>query len=193
MHLARYDASELMPYPHVTMFGAMEIVSLSSYKTRAVEDCIRALKYDDAPRAARLLATLLAEYLREDLGSARTLSPRMPLIIPVPLHPRREQERGFNQIARVVAALPPDLASLAYRGPPALIRTRETTAQTALSRAERLENVRGAFAIGDPDAFREAHVYLIDDVTTTGATLAAAAAPLHALGIPTTAIALARA
>lgn len=192
MHLARYDVSELMPCPHVTLFGTMEIVSLSSYKTRAVEDCIRALKYDDAPRAAGLLAMLLGEYLREEIDSSRALSPRTPLIVPVPLHPNRESERGFNQIERIIAALPPDLAALRCRTP-SLIRTRETMAQTKLSRAERLENVRDAFAIADPEALRGRHVFLIDDVTTTGATLAAAAAPLHALGIPTSAIALARA
>jgi ComF family protein len=97
--------------------------------------------------------------------------------VPVPLHPSRRRRRGFNQAA--------DLAS--HLGVPvvdALERVRATATQADLPASERQRNVRAAFrATRAADGFDGAIVLLIDDVSTTGATLAACARALKAAGI----------
>lgn len=192
--LDRYTLTDLNPEPMTSSCDDIDIISLASYRTQALADCIKALKYDGDRRAARLLSGLLAGYLREALLEERVLSGRPVVLVPVPLHPRRERERGFNQIVRVLESLPAGFAdgSLARIELRMLSRTRDTPSQTTRSREERIRNVDGAFALsGTADA--RARVILVDDVTTTGATLVSAARPLIAAGIPVTTIALARA
>lgn len=193
INVAQYSTADLTADPVSNRVDSIEIISLTSYKTGAVEDCIRALKYDGNARAASLLAHLLAGYLREELSLERLLMPHEVALVPMPLHPRRAAARGFNQIERILDALPSELydGTVAHVARDVLVRTRDTPSQTRLPRHERLQNVAGAFALARP--LLDTHVYLIDDVSTTGATLAAAAAPLLAAGTPTTCIALARA
>lgn len=102
------------------------------------------------------------------------------VVVPVPLHWRRQLRRGFNQaevLAREVARatkLPLDLR--------ALRRIRHVPPQVGRTRAERLANLRGAFAVGPRASVGGQRVLLIDDVCTTGATLVAAAEPLAHAG-----------
>jgi ComF family protein len=94
------------------------------------------------------------------------------LIVPAPLHPRRARERGFNQaaaLARPIARLlgiPYDEA--------VLCRVRETLPQVGLSDVERVLNLRGAFRAVKTTAIEGRRVLLVDDVMTTGATVASA-------------------
>ena len=97
--------------------------------------------------------------------------PKVDMIIPVPLHPRRLKERGFNQsqlLGRVLAKklnIPCD--------PFVLIRTVDTPPQVGLSEKERRENVRGAFAVspGRHSHLEGKALLVLDDVMTTGATV----------------------
>lgn len=95
------------------------------------------------------------------------------VIVPVPLHRKKKQRRGYNQsewIARGVAAvtgLPVDRVSV--------IREKNTETQTRKSILERWENVDGTFVLRNPERFAGQHVLLIDDVLTTGATAIACA------------------
>lgn len=173
----------------------VRITTLVNYKNPAVEDCVRALKYDGSPRAAELLAEGLADYLREEISQARNFSPRPILLVPIPLFKTRERERGFNQIETILKKLPEEFrdGTLASFSPRVLVRARATKQQTKLSRAERLKNVADAFSVPDAEAIGGAHVFLIDDVTTTGATLAEAAGPLVEAGAEVSVLALARA
>ncbi len=111
------------------------------------------------------------------LRSARALGGATDAIVPVPLHPRRLRERGFSPpavLARSVAR------ALNARFEPALLeRVRDTPSQVALNRAARRRNVTGAFAARGRAPER---VWLVDDVVTTGATLAAAARSLRRAG-----------
>ena len=106
-----------------------------------------------------------------------------PLIVPVPLHPRRMRERGYNQAAEIAGLLARGLG-LAYCE--ALARPRYTSAQARLVREERLANLRGAFELRPATAVRQrvdgAHVVLFDDVFTTGATADACARVLRGHG-----------
>jgi len=133
--------------------------------------------------------------LREEISSHRSFSQRKVLIVPVPLHSSRARERGFNQIELVLNALPQEFrdGSLSILMPGALLRIRETKQQTRLPRSERLSNVAGAFTVFEAGFVDKTHVFLIDDVTTTGATLVNAATPLRRAGADVTLIALARA
>lgn len=102
-------------------------------------------------------------------------------LVPVPLSPRRERERGFNQSARLAAAIAEYLAMEVWHD--TLTRTHFTSSQTRLTPDERLRNVSGAFRVtGDPARLRGAHLVLVDDVVTTAATLNACAAALFAGG-----------
>lgn len=119
---------------------------------------------------------LLAELMVRGLAGAE----RPEAIIPVPLHARRLRARGYDQaleLARPVArALQVPLLSAA------LVRQRDTAAQSELDAPARRRNLRGAFALR-PDAVLPAHVALLDDVMTTGATLHAAAHVLRRAGV----------
>ena len=101
-------------------------------------------------------------------------------LVPVPLHPRKARERGFNQSELLAAGLSRFCGvPLAQRK---LARSRYTKTQTRLDVAERRENMRRAFRVATPGYFRGKSVLLIDDVHTTGATVNECARVLKADG-----------
>ncbi len=110
------------------------------------------------------------------------------MIMPVPLHARKQRQRGFNQAwllirnGRGEAADGHTLRPLKKAAKNLLVRTRMTRSQTKLSRRERLDNVRGAFALKDKAAVNGRSVLLVDDVFTTGATVNECARVLTAAG-----------
>jgi predicted amidophosphoribosyltransferase len=97
----------------------------------------------------------------------------------MPMAPARLRERGFNQALELARRLAPAKTDAAL-----LLRTRETPAQSGLARAERLGNLRGAFAVEPLRAheLQGRRVVLVDDVMTSGASLFAAAAALRLAG-----------
>lgn len=121
----------------------------------------------------------IADWLLETLDDPRLRDRRFDLVVPVPLHPARKRERGFNQ-AEVLAQILRARAGLAMREP--LERIRYTTTQTAFDRAERMENLRDAFRLRKKADVRGLRVLLIDDVLTTGSTLSECARVLKAAG-----------
>lgn len=181
--------------PTVHELLGSRITTLMDYRQSAVQDLVRSLKYDGSGHAARLAATLLADYLHEEVSSQRAFSQKKILIVPVPLHAGRVRERGFNQIELVLKNLPQEFrdSTLSTFVPHALARVRATKQQTRLPRPERLSNVAGAFMAPNAALVNKTHIFLIDDVTTTGATLVNAATPLRRAGAEVTLLALARA
>jgi ComF family protein len=140
----------------------------------AIASAIRRLKFTGATHIARDLAPLWAPVLEA------AVTEHDAIVVPVPLHWRRRVRRGFDQTwllahhACAFAKLPPPVA--------ALRRVRHAKAQSTLSAAERTRNIAGAFRLRRELAGRA--VILVDDVSTTGATLAAAARPLLEGGAP---------
>ena len=192
---ASYSSEAIPVIPLIQTYGGVSITSLLTYQDQAIEDCIRALKYDRSAAAADILGEILAEYLREEVAQIRAFSTLPILLVPVPLHKRRFHERGFNQVALVLERLPKEfrdgkLTTISFG---IIERTRETAPQTKLPRAERLENVKDAFSLAEREAAEHSHIILIDDVTTTGATLFEASRPLERIHASFTLIALARA
>ncbi|MEP6691270.1 MAG: double zinc ribbon domain-containing protein [Gemmatimonadaceae bacterium] len=135
---------------------------------------VRALKYEGWTAVADGIAERMARLpWPDDVVAERTA------VVPVPLAPVRLRERGFNQSALIAASL-----AARWRIPmwnDRLVRTRRTGTQTRLTPDQRRRNVAGAFAVGE-GGVRGAHIVLVDDVITTGATLAQCAAVLFGAG-----------
>jgi len=123
---------------------------------------------------------MLAEFLTEYHKRYALLVPRGALAVPVPLHPRRERVRGFNQAALIAEEFAAR-NGLEYRGT-VLSRLRNTASQVTLSLEQRKKNMEGAFLVREPSAVKGRRVMLFDDVATSGATLEEAARVLKAAG-----------
>jgi ComF family protein len=142
----------------------------------AARTALLSLKFAGQRRVAEPLATLMVAPFECDIRS-------VDLVIPVPLHTGRQRERGYNQAELLARALA-RTEGLRVRTD-ILERARATKVQTRLSREDRHRNVAGAFALTSPAvaaAITGKRILLVDDVTTTGSTLDAAAEPLRAAG-----------
>jgi ComF family protein len=139
-----------------------------------VSTAVQRLKYGNRPDLAARLARTAQPALR-----TLSLGPD-DVLVPVPLHPRRLAERGFNQAALLARAF----ARRATRVEPfVLARVVDTPRQATLSRSARLDNLRGAFVVRDVGSVSARRVVLVDDVVTTGATTLACIAALRVAGI----------
>lgn len=101
-------------------------------------------------------------------------------VVPLPLHPSRRRERGYNQADLLARGVAERLGAPVL--PEILVRRRRGPSQTRGDRDERAAAVRGAFAVPDPSAVSGRRLLLVDDVVTTGSTAAAAAGALTAAG-----------
>ena len=135
-------------------------------------EALHKLKYRRDLGLGDALAAQLSEYVF-------SLEWPVELLVPVPLGRKRLNERGYNQVGLI--ARPLALALGWEYAPSALVRTRETRSQVGLTAAERRENVRQAFR-ADAKRVGDRAVLVMDDVATTGSTLAACAEALLASG-----------
>ena len=150
--------------------------AVAAYRGRSiVREIIHEFKY-----ARQIhLRHLVAHWLRAALDDERLRDISFDLIVPEPLHPARQRERGFNQ-ASLLAELLGAETSMPSR--PVLQRIRYTTTQTALDRSQRMENLHNAFRLRKNADVRGLRVLLIDDVLTTGSTLSECARVLKRAG-----------
>jgi len=142
---------------------------------------VQALKFESRRGLAPALAGLVADALPIDY--------RPDLVVEVPLHPTRLRERGYNQAGLLADALAVLLK--APRLERAIARVRPTPPQSGLSARARRRNLEGAFALVRPEALHGRKVLIVDDVVTTGSTLAACLEVLHRCGARAAAAALA--
>lgn len=146
-----------------------------------LRDLIHLLKYQQVRPAAAVLGRMLAEAIAT---LEETLPAGLIEVVPVPLHARKRAQRGFNQSEVIARAALKQLARPERFDllSSALVRRRETESQIGLTRHQRRENLRGAFAVAEPVQIEKRNVLLVDDVFTTGTTASECARVLRRAG-----------
>lgn len=150
------------------------IFPLFDYRNKSIKNAIWLLKYKGRKKLARIFAEVLYGRILEELADLYTIENfRAPILIPIPLSAKRLQERGFNQaelICLELAKLDGNVNFELHRN--ILIKPKETTHQAHIeNRTERLQNIIDSFAVKNEGKINGRNIILIDDVTTTGATL----------------------
>jgi ComF family protein len=159
-------------------WGRVDVQHAASFlffsKKGMVQQLIHQLKYKSQKEVGVFLGQMYAKQLIQDGCFAD-----IDLILPVPLHPKKQFKRGFNQSEQIALGMsqfmhiPCDKLSL--------IRSLSTSTQTHKSRYERWKNVSSSFEVVHPEKLEGKHLLLVDDVITTGATLEACAHKLLAV------------
>jgi ComF family protein len=151
------------------------------------QNILHELKYNDQ----RQIGTAMGRMFGSEL--INTPFATADIIIPVPLHPARLKFRGYNQ-SQLIASGIGEILRLPVETT-MLSRVMDTRSQTQKSRYERWENVRYIFHCEQPEALKEKHVMLVDDVITTGATLEACASclvPIEGIKVSVVSLAFAK-
>lgn len=159
----KYDISKICHKDFPYLLGAA-----ASYGDETMKTLIHCLKFRGIPGAAEPLAEVIEQYLSELRIDLANYS-----IVPIPLSPKRQRERGFNQSELIGMTLAKRLhVPLENK---ILVRTRHTAPQSATENAtERKTNVRGCFMASN-DSLYGKNIIILDDVTTSGATFFEAA------------------
>lgn len=159
------------------------IVSCFNYRDKAVKNAIWTLKYRGRHSIAEILAQTMSDKLTEELSELESFDDfRNPVIIPIPLSVKRLRERGFNQaekLATELVKINPELSLVRN----VLTKTKETQNQARIKdRDQRLKNLKGCFEIRNSELIKNRNIILIDDVSTTGATMLEAKRVLEKAG-----------
>lgn len=176
MHLpeTNYHLMEHSPLDCIFM-GRVPVEKVSSMlfykKGNKVQHILHALKYKGNKEMGRFLGEL---YGRQLLKSPYFRS--VDCIVPIPLHPKKQKIRGYNQSEWIAMGLSRSMSIPYFTD--VLLRSEFTETQTKKSRFSRWENVKDVFAIDDTEEIAGKHVLVCDDVLTTGATLEAAISQL---------------
>lgn len=158
--------------------------SVFVYNSTVMHRALWSFKYKNNRSLARVFAQPMNDIILEDIGEESLFhSFDKPLLIPIPLHPHRKRQRGYNQselLCKELSFINPDLfevkCDVLYRN-----RHTESQARTA-SKRTRLKNVRGCFSVRNSANISGRYIILIDDIATTGATLAEATKVLKRAG-----------
>jgi len=148
------------------------IFSVFEYRNAVIRKMIWSLKYRGHKILATKLAQILHDKILEELSDLQTFDNFMkPLLIPIPLSKERLKERGFNQASIIIEQLQSinNIFSPAFG---VLIKIKDTPNQASLkNKKERKENIKNCFEVKFPEKIKGRNIILIDDVTTTGATI----------------------
>lgn len=153
--------------------GRLAIRQASSFlyftKDGRTQRLLHQFKYSGRRDIGKFLSVLFAQDLL-----AHHWFRDIDVIVPLPIHVKKQRIRGYNQAAVIASGL--ELVSgLPVIGKPALVKKSHTASQTRKSRLERLRNVQDAFRLQPGQELEGKHVLIVDDVLTTGATLEACA------------------
>ena len=141
-------------------------------KSGKVQHLIHELKYKGNKEAGIFLGQQLGETIKE-----APLFQGIDYLIPVPLHPKREKQRGYNQSLMIAKGIS-EVTGIAI-GDKYLVRAIYTETQTHKTAEQRFKNVKDIFEVRFAEELKDKHVLLIDDVLTTGATLESCAHQLE--------------
>lgn len=180
-----YHLSKENPFTE-RFWGRVDVKSAAALyhydKDGKVQRLVHQLKYKHQPDIGVELGKIFGRHLQ-----ASTYFQSLDGIVPVPLHPRKQHLRGYNQSECFARGLSASMGLPYY--PHALARSQYTETQTAKTRLERMENVMQAFELARPEEVSGRRLLLVDDVLTTGATLEACSLAL--LSCPNTEVSLA--
>ena len=158
-------------------WGKVEIERATSYiyyhKNSPYNNIIHYLKYKNRPEPGERLAFIAAKEIAET-----GFFDGIDAIIPLPLSKKKLKERGYNQCDYIAAGISRATGIPVLKG--AVVRTTANETQTHKNRDERWKNVEGIFALDRPQDIEGKHVLLVDDILTTGATLASCAKTVQA-------------
>lgn len=161
----------------LTHHEVVAAMSLLHFRTDcATRDIVHHIKY----KGARRLGIIMGRLMGEEIAACGRFD-GVGLILPVPLHRIREQQRGYNQSELLCRGIATRWPRPVITGN--LIRTVNTESQTHMTFTERSENVKGVFDVRDPDRLKGQHILLVDDVVTTGSTTAACCDALIKAGV----------
>lgn len=172
--------------------SAKWIFPVYDYRHPPIKKALWMFKYKGKKRLASVFAEILYEKILEELSDLVVMENfREPILIPIPLSKKRYRERGYNQAELVCRELI-KISNLRYRVDEKLnlksendilIKPKETTHQARIhNRSERLKNVVGFFDLKNKELIKNRNIILIDDITTTGATLTEAKKVLKQAG-----------
>ena len=171
-NICTHGKSKRDQYPY--LLGAA-----THYADPIIRACIHQCKYEKVHSLAPVFATLLVEYINALDPKPRLLS-ASPIVVPIPLHMHKERNRGFNQSALIARSFARTI-QLPYDELLIKLIDNDPQAQTK-KRIARLARMHGAFAVPRPADVRNKTIILIDDVSTSGATLSEAARTLKQAG-----------
>lgn len=174
-HRTLYDNSS-----HNNFAGKVPIRFVASYvyftKGGIVQKLIHRIKYKGQKEAAKEIA----HWYGHQLNAESNVAAEIDMLIGVPLHKSRLNQRGYNQADWIAKGLSESL-NVPVRND-LLVRKRFKASQTRKNRIERWENVKTVFAVTKPEEVTDKHIVIVDDVLTTGATLEACAIELLKAG-----------
>jgi len=160
-------------------WGRVPIESAAAYyrfeKGGKVQELLHHLKYKGHQEVGRTVGVFYGAELKKS-----KIFDGVDAVLPVPLHPKKQRKRGYNQSCSFAEGLAQCMGA-AYT-PGVLYRSSDSATQTRKSRFDRWENVKSIFKLRNGENLKDMHVLLVDDVVTTGSTLEACANVL--LGIP---------
>ncbi len=157
--------------------SALDGLCAYAFHSSPLREAIHQLKYEDL----QAMALPLGRMMGEGWTALQPVDQDVDVIVPVPLHPRRERERGYNQAGLLARELGACLGRPVVEK--VLVRVKATAPQVELNAQARRDNVHGAFRCMSRDLAGQ-RVLLIDDVCTTGSTLEAACDALREAGVP---------
>ncbi len=171
--------------PEAERESALWIFPLFDYRHPPLKKAIWLLKYKGKRKLADIFAEVMYARILEELADLSMMENfREPVLIPIPLAPKRYRERGFNQATLLCKALMElDKNENFKLEKNILIKPKDTEHQARIEdRSKRLKNIIGSFLVKNPQTIKDKNIILIDDVTTTGATLAEAKKTLKSAG-----------
>ena len=155
--------------------GLEKLLSYGNYENGILREALRRFKYHGTYDITPTFAEMLEELIRPHLGEAEGA-----VVIPIPISKERLRERGYNQAELLAQSLAEKISRPLENK--VLLKIKNTPSQTSLSGRERILNVRDSFAVRNPEKISGREIILIDDISTTGATLSEAARVLKQAG-----------